>query len=115
MKQINRREFLKTLGLAGAAVTGVSLASWGGKKEEGACNPNGTDTSEIPTDKMEYRSFPNLGEDKVSLLGYGCMRWPMVPDPNNEGRDIIDQEQVNQLVSTPPLSTVRDRVKSAQE
>ena len=98
MKQINRREFLKTLGLAGAAVTGVSLASCGGKKEEGDFNPNGTDTSEIPTDKMEYRSFPNLGEDKVSLLGYGCMRWPMVPDPNNEGRDIIDQEQVNQLV-----------------
>ena len=99
MKQINRREFLKTLGLAGAAATGVSLTSCGGKKQEDLpeFNPAGTETGPIPTDKMEYRSFANLDNDKVSLLGYGCMRWPMIPNPDGEG-EIIDQEQVNKLI-----------------
>lgn len=98
MKHINRREFLKTLGLAGAAATGVSLSSCGGKKaEDQMYDPNGTVTGEIPTDKMEYRSYPSLDNDKVSLLGYGCMRWPMIPNPDGEG-EIVDQEQVNKLV-----------------
>lgn len=99
MKKIDRREFLKTLGMAGAATTGLSLASCGGKKGEGEIyDPLGTETGEIPTDKMEMRSFPEaLGDDKVSLLGYGCMRWPMIPNPDGEG-EIIDQETVNHLV-----------------
>jgi predicted aldo/keto reductase-like oxidoreductase len=46
---------------------------------------------------MTYRSFPALGKDKVSLLGYGCMRWPTMPNPEGKG-DIIDQERVNELV-----------------
>ncbi len=45
--------------------------------------------------QMEYRVIPNTG-DKVSLLGYGGMRWPMVKDEN--GKDIIDQAKVNELV-----------------
>jgi predicted aldo/keto reductase-like oxidoreductase len=44
---------------------------------------------------MEIRENPYNG-DKVSLLGYGCMRWPMVPGP--DGNDIIDQEAVNEMV-----------------
>ena len=44
---------------------------------------------------MEYRINPANG-DKVSLLGYGCMRWPMVPD--GSGGEVIDQEAVNALV-----------------
>ena len=35
---------------------------------------------------MEYRIAPDGG--KVSLLGYGCMRWPMIKD--SEGKDVID-------------------------
>ena len=98
MKHIDRREFLKTLGLAGAAATGVSLSSCGGKQaEEQMYDPNGTATGEIPTDKMEYRSFENLDNEKVSILGYGCMRWPTIPNPNGEG-DIMDQETINKLV-----------------
>jgi len=44
---------------------------------------------------MTYRTNPKQG-DKVSILGYGCMRWPMKKDEN--GRDVIDQEAVNTLV-----------------
>ena len=45
---------------------------------------------------MTYRTNPKTG-DKVSLLGYGCMRWPMSPD-SGEGEERIDQEAVNRLV-----------------
>ena len=36
-------------------------------------------------------------KDRVSLLGYGCMRWPTVPSPDGKG-DMIDQDAVNELV-----------------
>lgn len=44
---------------------------------------------------MTYRKN-NKGED-VSILGYGCMRWPLIPAPDGEG-EIVDQEAVNDLV-----------------
>ena len=42
------------------------------------------------------RSFPGLG-DNVSLLGYGCMRWPTLPSPQGNG-NVIDQDAVNALI-----------------
>jgi len=32
----------------------------------------------------------------ISLLGYGCMRWPMIT--GDDGKEVIDQEAVNALV-----------------
>ncbi|MDE5622913.1 MAG: aldo/keto reductase, partial [Alistipes sp.] len=52
--------------------------------------------SEIPTDRMTYRTTPTTG-DRVSLLGYGCMRWPTVPGAGDSGNN-IDQEAVDRLV-----------------
>ncbi len=47
---------------------------------------------------MTYRTNPTTG-DKVSLLGYGCMRWPSVGGRSaREGNEEIDQEMVNRLV-----------------
>ena len=43
---------------------------------------------------MTYRTNPTTG-DRVSLLGYGCMRWPTVADSSDEQ---IDQQMVNSLV-----------------
>lgn len=91
-KKIDRRDFLKIVGI-GAATTSAALAgcSSGGNKEAGrAAN------QEVPQGKMEYRTFPQL-KDKVSLLGYGCMRWPLLTDPK-EGESVVDQEEVNDLV-----------------
>lgn len=89
-KQVTRREFLRRLGVGGAFAA-TSLVG---------CTPKGrtADTaSERRPDaaKMTYRTTPTTG-DKVSLLGYGCMRWPLVnPEDRNSP---MDQEQVNRLV-----------------
>lgn len=88
--QIDRREFLKRLGI-GAAVSTVALAGC-----DSGNNPVSGDRSalgEIPVDRMTFRTHPKTGE-KVSLLGYGCMRWPTLPG----GDEPIDQETVNRLV-----------------
>lgn len=56
----------------------------------------GADASEDKAPgEMTYRT--NKGNnDKVSILGYGCMRWPM--KSIEEGKKIIDQDEVNRLV-----------------
>ena len=90
---INRREFLKRLGI-GAAATTTILAGCDSKN-----NPvtgNRTAHNKVPTDKMTYRTNPKNG-DKVSILGYGCMRWPMKSADDGNG-EVIDQEAVNDLV-----------------
>lgn len=96
-KGLDRRGFLKRLG-AGASVVGVAMAGCDSKNN--AVTGNQTTQTEIPTDKMEYRTNPKTGE-KVSLLGYGCMRWPTISGGAWRGQaDEIDQEMVNRLVDT---------------
>ena len=90
-KNMDRREFLKTAGCATLLAGSIgTIASCGGtsdkKQESGALDLEG---------EMTYRINPGNG-DKVSILGYGCMRWPMIKDEN--GKDIIDQETTNRLV-----------------
>lgn len=92
-KNMNRREFLRRLG-AGTAVSAAALAGCGPDKSASSHLAQG----EIPTDKMTYRTNPKTGE-KVSLLGYGCMRWPTVSGGSaRDGADEIDQQTVNELV-----------------
>ena len=90
---MDRRDFLKIVGISTVAGT-ASLYGCKPKTEAGAASG---EMGPIPTDKMTYRSFPSLGDDKISILGYGCMRWPTMPNPKGEG-EIIDQEAVNELV-----------------
>lgn len=91
---MDRRDFLKTLG-GGAAAAAVVAA--------GCDNPNksvaeGFSLGEVPTGKMTYRE--NRHGEKVSILGYGCMRMPTV-EGGGSGREVdaeLDQEQINRLV-----------------
>lgn len=69
-KDMNRREFLKRLGI-GAAATTTALA--GCDTKNNPVTGDRTAQGEVPTDKMTYRTHPESG-DKVSILGYGCMR-----------------------------------------
>lgn len=92
--KIDRRHFLKVLGggtVAAATATFVGCHSDVGQR-------GGTALSEVPTDKMTYRTEPKTGK-QVSILGYGCMRWPTVSkDSGRASSEEIDQEMVNELV-----------------
>ena len=77
---MDRRDFLKISGAAAMAA---------------ACAPKGTQPAgaDEGPEQMIYRENPKNG-DKVSLIGFGCMRWPMVKDASG----VIDQEAVNEMV-----------------
>lgn len=93
IKEINRRDFLKVLGTGAVASTALFYGC--GNKGQQASAGASTE-GEIPTDKMTHRTNPSSG-DKVSILGYGCMRWPTVSGVK-EGENDIDQTAVNSLV-----------------
>ncbi|MBE6341060.1 MAG: aldo/keto reductase [Bacteroidales bacterium] len=84
---MDRRNFLKSIAM-------TSLAAVGCKENNGAGSPIVTNGNKKELGKMTYRTTPNTG-DKVSLLGYGCMRWPTI---QQNGKKVIDQEAVNRLV-----------------
>ena len=86
MGDLSRRDFIKVAGAA-AVTLGVAAACKPGPGRSG----NETEVSE----GMPLRTNPNSG-DKVSLLGYGCMRWPMVTDES--GKEVIDQAKVDEMV-----------------
>ena len=92
-KYIDRRDFLKIVGITAA----TSTATLYGCSSKDKSNPDNDTSTSGTTGKMTYRSFPGLGDDKVSILGYGCMRWPTIPSPDGNG-DLIDQDAVNELV-----------------
>lgn len=95
-KDINRRDFLKRLAL-GSSLLSLGLA--GCKPSVSGKNDLSKSESGKKKGSMTYRTTPSTG-DKVSLLGYGCMRWPNLPKTKEEGRDVIDQEAVNDLIDT---------------
>ncbi len=80
---MDRRDFLK---VSGAGALGMAASS---------CAPKTGKAKEDTPEQMAIRENPRNG-DKISLLGFGCMRWPMVKDAS--GKDVIDQEAVNEMV-----------------
>ena len=96
-KNISRRNFLKILGAGTVAATAATLTG---------CRQKDIDDNapvKIEKGKMTYRTNPKTG-DKVSLLGFGMMRLPVVEDnapkgaSGRESTAPIDQEMVNRLV-----------------
>lgn len=85
---MERRDFLRLTG-AGALALGAAAAGCAPKKSEKA------PADEEGPGEMIYRTHPANG-DRISLIGFGCMRWPMVP--GEDGKQVIDQEAVNEMV-----------------
>lgn len=90
---MDRREFLKRLGLgtaAGAAVLAGCKTSSSSSGEDEVLDGHGT---------MTYRVNPNTG-DSVSLLGFGMMRLPVVAGGTERDHpdSPIDQDMVNRQV-----------------
>ena len=92
-KDISRRDFLKIVGISTAATT-AALVGCDSRKNPVSGDRRAQD--EVTADRMTYRTNPKSGE-KVSLLGYGCMRWPTLPAPGGDG-NVIDQDAVNELI-----------------
>lgn len=90
---ISRRQFLKTLGGGIAAAAAVSAC--GGSNQKSA---TGSSNADATTGQMTYRT--DLHGQQVSLLGYGCMRFPTKSGASGrEDRNAeLDQEQINRLI-----------------
>lgn len=84
-KNISRREFLKKSAAAGLGAAAVTACGSDKKKTSSA-------SSSLQQGEMTYRT---INDDKVSLLGYGCMRWPTV---QVNGQNTVDQNAVDQLI-----------------
>ncbi|MDD3913574.1 MAG: aldo/keto reductase [Bacteroidales bacterium] len=91
---ISRREFFKVAGGGAAITAAVALTGCNrGSNERG-----GIAVDDKPTGSMTYRINASTG-DKISILGYGCMRWPTINNESARENDgAIDQETVNELV-----------------
>ena len=84
---MNRRQFIGTLGAA-------AVAASCGKKTP--LSPMSLMSPMNPMESMAYRT--GVHGEQVSLLGYGCMRWPTVSGANAQDENDIDQEAVNELI-----------------
>lgn len=89
---MDRRNFLKIFGGATIASSAV-LSACTGKNAK----PTTAAMQEPPTDKMTMRTNPNTG-DVVSILGYGMMRLPVLPQEVETDPCVIDQDMVNKQV-----------------
>ncbi len=91
-QNMDRRTFLKRMGMGLAATSTVLTACKNGKD-------GGMAAGTVPvagSGGMTYR-YQRKSGDKVSLLGYGCMRWPLRMKADGSGEE-IDQEAVNELI-----------------
>lgn len=83
---------MKAMG-CGTVATAAVLT---GCKQAPNATAEGFAQGEVPTDKMTYRTGHH-GE-KVSLLGYGCMRMPTLEGVSGrENSSELDQEHINRL------------------
>ena len=92
---ISRRKFLKLFG-AGSLATAAAVS--GCKKSGGSSDTADEYKNQVepPKGKMTFRTDPHT-KKQVSLLGYGMMRLPNLPD-GKDGKETIDQDMVNKLV-----------------
>ncbi|MBR6305530.1 MAG: aldo/keto reductase [Bacteroidales bacterium] len=84
---MKRRDFIK---ISGAAALAAACAPKDSRSKLGM-----TGGLADGPESMLIRENPRNG-DRVSALGFGCMRWPMIKDA--DGKDIMDQEAVNEMV-----------------
>src|SRR5574344_1322570 len=95
-RNIKRRDFLRKLGMgalgSAALMTAGPLFGFTTEEEKRKKGTSSSLSSLNQSESMTYRINRHTG-DKVSLLGYGCMRWPNKPNSRE-----LDQDKINELV-----------------
>lgn len=92
---MERREFLKISSGTAVAVAAAGIGSGVVGSLVSACGNGDKPEERGGNGEMTFRKDAMNGAD-VSLLGYGCMRWPVIK--GEDGGEVIDQERVNALV-----------------
>ncbi|MDO5295827.1 MAG: aldo/keto reductase [bacterium] len=104
--EMNRR---RALGMIGSGLLGlIALQTAGCQEKTGTAgstpapsiNPSVNApqaAASVSPEQLTYRTDPRTGK-KISMLGFGCMRFPTLPDPNNPDNKIIDEENAYKLV-----------------
>ena len=94
---MDRRSFLKHIG-GGLVATAPAAALFTACKPGAQRSADGGSTADASS-AMTMRTNPNSG-DKVSLLGYGMMRLPELPEGSAEDPQtgLFDQEMINRQV-----------------
>lgn len=93
-KNINRREFLKIVGISAATVGVASTVGCSGSGS--VAGLGGEYDGEVPKGKITTNKVKGTDQD-ISLLGYGGMRWPTIDNPA-KGESVVDQDAVNELI-----------------
>jgi predicted aldo/keto reductase-like oxidoreductase len=81
-KQLNRRDFLRLIGVGTLTATAGGVIS----------NPLFAQNAKAASASLMTLRVNRHTGDKVSLLGYGCMRWP-------KKNGVLDQVKINEMVS----------------
>ena len=85
---MKRRDFLK---ISSGAIAAVAVAGRGtAVADERSSNKSKASVKGSITCRKDIKT----GDD-ISLLGYGCMRWPMIT--SDAGQKTVDQQRVNEL------------------
>ncbi len=82
-KKISRRTALKYLGYGALGVAALNIGL--------SCAGKGS----LKSAKLSYRK-DNARKEKISMLGFGCMRFPMIKDA--EGKNVVDFEKTSEMV-----------------
>jgi hypothetical protein len=93
--KMNRRDAIRAMMLAGAGLAAsTSLAA--PLRAAGAVPQNWKFTEPAKGDQVIHRTWKSLGNESISLLGMGCMRFPRKPGAGR--RAPLDQEAINMMI-----------------
>lgn len=96
---LSRRRFMKVAAVAAIATGGVRIAGSfiDRKKEREDDHAVPAVSKKTSGGKMTYRRTLSTG-DSVSLLGFGCMRFPVRRD--EKGEEVLDQDKIDALIDS---------------
>lgn len=95
-KNMSRREAIRAMMLAGAGLAAGSSLAAAPLRAAGVLPQNWKFTEPAKGDQVIHRTWKSLGNESISLLGMGCMRFPRKAGGGR--RAPLDQEAINLMI-----------------